>query len=43
MSLPERPFDTFSRTKIKECNDKNALATDHGGKCFFKVIKKILA
>ena len=42
MSLPERPCDTFRRTKIKDCNDIKALASD-GGKCFLKFIQKILA
>lgn len=39
MSFPERPCDTFRRTKIKDCNDIKALASD-GGKCFLKFIKK---
>ena len=41
MSFPERPCDTFRRTKIKDCNDIKALASD-GGKCFLKFIKKHL-
>ena len=41
MSFPERPCDTFRRTKIKDCNDIKALASD-GGKCFLKFIKKYL-
>lgn len=28
MSLPERTCDTFRRTKIKDCNDIKALASD---------------
>ena len=42
MSLPGTPCDTFCRTKIKDCNELKALASD-GGKCFLKFIKKILA
>ena len=42
MSLPERTCDTFRRTKIKDCNDIKALASD-GGKCFLKFIQNILA
>lgn len=41
MSPPERPCDTFCRTKIKDCNELKALASD-GGKCFLKFIKKYL-